>query len=230
MEEVITLMHESEAIVTAVALAGMSAAALQAASFPPRPPVTADGAPPAAPPPAVLPQGCFTLGLEFGNSALSVTSVALSTFGMLFKDSFRCSMTMPPCGAPIITSVFTGLAQVCTIDVFCFACLRSYFLVIYSCFHVIVFLQHINTVELVLARSIATKSAARAYHLKNPDDLDGVARAGAAAPKFDSLLRWVITQSDTRSCGKCSAKQLTQQRSLLKPASVITIILGWTSR
>lgn len=101
MEEVITLVHESEAIATAAA-AGVSAAALHAAS------TLRDSAGVARP----LPPGCFSIALELSDGAPSFTSVSLSTFGMLLLETSKCPARQVPCGAPDITLKFTGLAQV----------------------------------------------------------------------------------------------------------------------
>lgn len=99
MEELITLMHESEAIVTAAA-AGVSASALHAASM--RIPDSAGNVP-------VMLHGCFSTALELSDGS-SFTSVALSTFGMLLLETSYCRSM--PCDSPPLTYKFTGLAQV----------------------------------------------------------------------------------------------------------------------
>jgi hypothetical protein len=228
MEEVITLIHESEAIVVAAA-AGVSAATLQAASVsrPPPPAGASESAPLPAP---VLPEGCFSLALELSavaTSARSVTSIALATFGMLLKDSSVCNSRSPPCGAPVLTHVFTALAQV----------RRWWFLNSTPICHIRpsfppLCVQHINTFELTQAKSFASKATARAALAKFPDDPIAMAKAAAVPPRLDTLIQMIVSQSDPRSCSNssCTVKSLKTHRSLLKPASVVTIILGWTSR
>ena len=98
MEEVVTLMHESEAIVTAAA-AGVSAGDLQTAS------VHVPGSTVILP---HLPDRCYSISLELSDA---YTSVALSTFGMLLKDTSWCP-ERSLCVAPPLSHVFTGLAQV----------------------------------------------------------------------------------------------------------------------
>jgi hypothetical protein len=113
MEEVITLLHESEAIVTALVVAGVDAARLQALSFAKRPATPANSESPAQKEaPLLPPPGCFSLALELAEPPAAPTSTALAAFGMLFKDTSRCRVKTPPCPAPSLVTVFTGLAQV----------------------------------------------------------------------------------------------------------------------
>jgi hypothetical protein len=158
-EEIITLIHEAEAAVTALlAGAGGGGAGRR-------------GSPTAS----VMP---FSAALELPLTPTVSSSVALTTFGMLVADSTKCGA----CNFASLPASFTGLAQ------------------------------HINTNELIRARSLAAAALA------------------GATPVFGYLLRILIEgASEHRSCEICGHRPLQVLRRLLRPSPVLTLVLGWVS-
>lgn len=48
--------------------------------------------------------------------------------------------------------------------------------------------------------------------------------------RWDRLIHSIIEESDSRACVKCGTKPLRVCRTLVKPAFVVTVVLGWQSR
>jgi hypothetical protein len=89
IEDIITLIHEAEAVVAALLATGSVHAAMPPITLPPPPAGSAAATSLPPPPPLAQPPGVFSAALDLSLAAGAPTSAALRAFGELHEDTVR---------------------------------------------------------------------------------------------------------------------------------------------